>query len=143
MLRSDDQRAQLAPAEVDARVESLGVELTLRGEAWRRARSALRRGASTPDGISDRGREVGQLHRCGDALALSRGLRELQHQRNLERFAIEEDPVLVFAVIAEAFAVIRDQQDHGAVVDALRLQIVEKLADDVVRRRHLAVVCVA
>jgi hypothetical protein len=54
------------------------------------------------------------------------------------RFAIQKHAVLVFAVIAEAFTVIR-QQDDRVVVQVLRAQVRDQLSDDVVRGRNLGV----
>ena len=49
-------------------------------------------------------------------------------QRDVNRFVVEEQPVLLLAVIAKAFAVIRQQDDGRFVVELVRLQIAHAAA---------------
>jgi len=55
-------------------------------------------------------------------------------------FAIKKNPVLVFAMLAETFAVIGEEDDERAVVDSAALQEIDKLPDNRVGRRDFAVV---
>ena len=61
-------------------------------------------------------------------------------RRHLQRFAVEEQAVLGFAVIAEPFAMIGDDRDDRAVEDAARWRPSEKAPDELVGVRDLAVV---
>ena len=58
----------------------------------------------------------------------------------MHRFVVHEQAVLLLAVVAEAFAVIREQDDRRSVVELMRFQIPDQLADDLVAVRHFAVV---
>ncbi len=58
----------------------------------------------------------------------------------MDRLAIEQDAVLVLAVLAEPLAVVREEDDDRPVVDAEALQLVQQVADDPIGRGHLAVV---
>ena len=64
----------------------------------------------------------------------------LDDQRHVDRLVVEEQAVLLLAVIAEAFAVIRQQHDRRSVVELMRLQVVDEAADDLVGVGDLAVV---
>ena len=65
---------------------------------------------------------------------------ELHEERHLERLAVEEDAVLVLAVLPEPLAVVGEEDDEALLVEAERLQPVDQLAHDGVRRGDLAVV---
>ena len=67
-------------------------------------------------------------------------MRQLHDQRHLQRFAIEQDPVLVFAVLAEPFAVIGEKDDRRLVVEAFLFQRIEEAADDRIGRLNVGVV---
>ena len=61
-------------------------------------------------------------------------------QRHVNRFVVDEQSVLLLAVIPEPFTVIRQQHDRGTVVELTRLQVLEKMPDDFVAVGNLAVV---
>src|SRR5439155_17172328 len=114
------QRVQLAPAEVIPRIERLGVDAGLLDRAgaveeWAERSAAQRRPRRRADEVQNRRYEVdvlnGRRHPPLTAVA-----RTLDHQRHVRRLLIEEQAVLLLAVIAEAFAVIREQDDRRSVV---------------------------
>ena len=72
--------------------------------------------------------------------AARRPLRQLEDQRHLERLAVEEDAVLLLAVVAQPLAVVGEEDDDRPVVDPLLLQLGEQVADDRVGGGDLAVV---
>ena len=80
------------------------------------------------------------MHRTLDALAGASAGGELHQERHLDRLAVEEDAVLLFAVVAEALAVIGEQDDEGSVVEPEPAQAIEERAHRGIRGRHLAVV---
>ena len=75
-----------------------------------------------------------------DALARTRASRELDEERNTKLLAVEEDPVLVLAVVAEPLAVVGEEDDDRLVVDPFRFQETEEASDDRVGGRDLPVV---
>jgi hypothetical protein len=58
----------------------------------------------------------------------------------VDRLAVDQHAVLVLAVVVEPFAVVREEHDQGAVVDAASLEELQKGSDDLVGPRDLAVV---
>jgi hypothetical protein len=76
------------------------------------------------DCVLDAGRRAGQAHDQGDA----------------DLFLVEREAVATEAVLAERLAVIGGHDDRGLVGEALSVELLEHLADDVVGVRHLAVV---
>ncbi len=80
------------------------------------------------------------LHRRRDASARAPRAGQLDHERHPDGFVVEEDAVLVLAVIAEAFAVIGEKDDRRGVVEAFRSQKPEQLAEVLVGVLDLAVV---
>ena len=148
LVRPVGQRREVAPAEVEARVERLGVETPLRAtplrprrRSNREQRLARRRERELlAEESGHRGKDVDETGGSGDALAGPRAARELDEERNPELLAVEKDPVLVLAVVAEPFAVIGEEDDDRPVVDPFRLQESEKASEDRVRGRDLSVV---
>ena len=64
-------------------------------------------------------------------VAGARAPRQLHEQRDLQGLAIQQDPVLVLAVIPQPLAVIGEEDDDRAVVDAASVfRSAMKLADD-------------
>jgi hypothetical protein len=92
--------------------------------------------------------DIGQRGRRGNRAAGIARRRELQQQRHLDRLAVEEDAVLLFPMVAEAFAVVGDDEDEGAVVEPAVAQELQEVAHDrigagdlrVIRRPHAAAV---
>ncbi len=124
------QRSEIAPAQVETRIERLAVDaalVCLSGRASREGRRERVPGQPRRDrGACDLGdgrKHVRQRDRSGHGLAGPPRLRELDHQRNVDRFPVEQDAVLVLAVVVQALAVIREEDDERAVVDLLVLQI--------------------
>ncbi len=137
------QRAQRAPAEVDARVVRLAVDALGRPPCpgpRSRSDAPLRTLAPELQEGRDRRHDVGQRdgrREPGPGLARAR---QLQQERDVEDLAIEQDPVLLLPVVSEPLPVVGDEKDDGAIVEPLALQAVDELADDGVRRRDLGVV---
>jgi hypothetical protein len=134
-----DERPQPAPSEVDPRQHRLAVD-TPRARR-RKERSTRERSVRRCSGErSDRRRHVDELHRLRDRLAASLRAGQLHDERHAQHFAVEEHAVLAFSMIAEAFAVIGEQHDDGAVIHAERLQSLDELPDRCIRRRNFTVV---
>ena len=90
--------------------------------------------------LGDRREDVEERRGLVDGFARAPAARELHEERHLQALAVEEHPVLGLAVLAEALAVVREEDDHGPVVEPARLQERDELSDDGVRLRDLAVV---
>ena len=139
------ERRQLAPAEVIARVHRLGVHRLL-GKAAATVKQRLQRPAAQVAGrrrlhqIEDRRHDVDVLNDVGDAPACARVAFLLDNQRHVDRFVVDEEPVLLLAVVAEPFSVIRQQDDRRPVVQLMRLQVLDQESDDFVGVRDLSVV---
>ena len=139
------ERGQLAPAEVVSRVERLRVHRGFRQPAGPVEERLERTAAEIPryrrlDELEDRRHQVDVLDQIGDAPSRARVALLLDDQRHVHRFLVHEQAVLLLAVVAEAFAVIREQDDRRSVVELMRFQIPDQLADDLVAVRHFAVV---
>ena len=137
------ERAELAPAEVQSGIERLRVDPPRgrlgAGEREERDTGRLRRRL----GAGERGRgrvEVDQRRGRGHALAGALAAGQLEDQRHVQRFAVEEHAVLRFAVVAEAFAVVREDEDRRPLVLAALPQAVEEAAERGVGGGDLAVV---
>src|ERR1019366_4028520 len=61
-------------------------------------------------------------------------------ERHVDRLVVHEEAVLLFAMIAQSFAMIRKQDDGRAVVQLGRLEAFQEAADDLVAVGNLAVV---
>src|SRR5690349_3827596 len=83
--------------------------------------------------------EIDLLHRRRDP-ARATLTWQLQDEGNVRRRIVEKEPVFLFAVIAESFAMVREQHDRGALVEVERAQAIEQPADDLVGIRNLAVI---
>ena len=64
----------------------------------------------------------------------------LDDERHVDRFVVDEQPVLLLAVVAESFPMIGEQDDRRSIVELVRLQITNQPADDFVGVRDLAIV---
>ena len=80
------------------------------------------------------------LHHVGDAAARAAIALLLDDERHADRFVVDEQAVFLLAVIAEPFAMIRQQHDRRPIVELVRFQVPHELADDFVRVGDLAVV---
>src|SRR5437899_2986852 len=142
MIHSRNEGVKIAPAEVKSRIVGLRVDrpigayLSIQRCEQRTAVILLRDSES----IDQRGKDIDELDRRGDAFPVLFRLRQLQHQGNLQILAIQQDPVLVFAMLAEPFAMIRKEHDGGAVVDALLAKKIEETSDHRVCRGNVSVV---
>ena len=65
---------------------------------------------------------------------------QLHDERHVHRLVVEKQPVLLLAVIAEPFAVIRQQHDRRPIVEPDARRRIEQTADDLVGVSDLAVV---
>src|SRR5881628_3112191 len=98
---------EVAPAVMKLWEERFGVDRALR------RRTICNREQRDRAGLRCRGRrdradcwkDIAELNRCGDRFSTLALLRKLEHQRNLQSFAIDKDAVLRFAVVVESFAV--------------------------------------
>ena len=139
------ERRQLAPAEVIARVHRLGVHRLL-GKAAATVKQRLQRPAAQVAGrrrlhqIEDRRHDIDVLHHGGDAAPRTDVRLLLHDERHVNRFVVDEEAVLLLAVIAEPFAVIRQHDHRRAVVQLVRLEIFHEPSDDLVGIGDLAVV---
>jgi hypothetical protein len=139
-----DERSQLTPAEVHPRVQRLAVDLALRSGAafgqvdQRHSRKNVRNPGA--DGAGNRGQDVHQLRRRGDALSGQVSSGKLDDQRNVKDFAIEEHAVLRLPVVAQSFAMIARENDERFVIETTPVEIHEEPPQDCVRGGDLAVV---
>ena len=90
--------------------------------------------------IENRRNEIYVLDDVADAPACAGAAGLLYDQRHVDRLVVHEESMLLFAVIAQPFAVIRQQDNRRTIVELVRLQIANQPADDFVRVRNLAVV---
>src|SRR5207244_7156981 len=134
VIVSFDERGEVTPAEVKARVVRLRIDLPLRTAVQKREQRLTDAAASFGSGrrgaIENRRKDIDELNRRADGHSRFCLMRQLDHQRDLELLAINEDCMFLFAMIAEAFAMIGEQDDQRLVVDTLLLQIIDELADD-------------
>ena len=137
------ERAQRAPPEMDPRVVRLAVDLPGASLSPRasieKRRSPSRLAPELQEG-RDRRHDVGQPDGLPQPRSGVARARKLQQERHVEDLAIEQDPVLLLAVVPEPLPMVGDQEDDRAVVDAVALELPEELPDDAVARRDLAVV---
>ena len=66
--------------------------------------------------------------------------RRFHDQRNVHRRVVDEESVLFFAVVAQRFTVIAEEDDQTAVVKLVALQPIDQAAQFVVGVRDLAVI---
>ena len=90
--------------------------------------------------IENRRHEIDELHDGLDPSSRALARRLLDDERDVDRVVVDEEPVLLLAVIAESFAVVRHENHGRLVVELMGLQIVQQPADDLVRVGDLAVV---
>src|SRR5262249_55944947 len=89
--------------------------------------------------------EIDLLDDGGDAAPRSDTCRLLHDKRDVDDFVIQEETVLMLAVITKAFTIVRHQNDCRAVVQLVSLEVAYQTTDDfvgvsnhaVVRRRTL------
>ena len=111
------ERAQLAPAEVDPRVVGLAVDRRRPSAAGREQIPAACRGRrGDAERRGERGHDVAQARGRGFLRPAPLGAGQLHEQRNVQRLAIQQDPMLLLAVVEEALAVVRGQHDERVVV---------------------------
>src|SRR5207248_57420 len=110
MVARVGQRAQLAPAEVEARIERLAVNLTLRAGAALGEideRDAGKTGwCFRADGTGDGGEDVDQLRGRGHAASGELPAGKFHDERNVQHLAVEQHAVLRLTMIAQSLAVI-------------------------------------
>ena len=69
------------------------------------------------------------LHRGSDAPAAAPRLRQLDEERHADRLVVEEEAVFLLAVIAQPLAVVGEQHDQRAVVEAEVAQALQQPAE--------------
>src|SRR5207247_6149081 len=138
------QRAQVTPPEMYSGVVGFAVDPPGKGPpravSIEKGHPLKRRGRLELQEGRDRRHDVDQPD--GLPHARSRVAREgkLQEKGDVEDLAIEQDPVLLLAMVPQTLPMVGDEEDDRAVVDAVALELPEELPDDAVARRHLAVV---
>ncbi len=90
--------------------------------------------------VEDRRDDVDQCDIAPHALAGTRGAGELHDQRHLDLLAVEQQAVLVLAVVAQTLAVVGEQDDERALVEPAAIELGEEIADQRVGGGDLAVV---
>src|SRR5438034_555877 len=114
-----------------------------------RRRSRTWRSACAGGGIVDaavvgerqeRRADVDQAGGRGDARAGTRVAWQLQKPRDAQRLPVQEHPVFGLAVVAQAFAMIRNDGNDGALEKLARAQAIQKSAGEIVGVRNLAVI---
>jgi hypothetical protein len=120
--------AQVAPAELEPRHHRLGVRLCLASVIPAFDASAQ----ASPLGVNERrdaeviengGRQIDELDRAVDHAAAREHSRSAQQERNVQRALIEEQPVGLLTMLAEALAVVADDREQRAVEESLRAQL--------------------
>ena len=137
------ERAEIAPAEMEARVDRLGVrseaELALRARHERhdaRPLETIRR--LDPDELQRGRQDVDAADGVRDAASGHRIVRRPNHQRHVHRRLIDEEAVRPLAVLAEALAVIAHHDDDRVAREIMIVEIREQTADLRVDERDLA-----
>jgi hypothetical protein len=136
---------EIAPAEVQPRIEGFGVHAAIDPRVRRERGSdalAIERTGVEASQIEQGRRDIHEAQRTGD-VSSGTAARQPQDPRHLQRFTVQQDPVLGLAVIAEPFAVVGHDRDDGAVEPATRLDPIEQPPDEFVGIRNLAIVGVA
>ena len=136
-------RRQIAPAEMQQRVQRFGIDRAVLDAAGRQRRGdrlPVEAGAREARQIEQRRRHVHLAYGARHARATKRAARQPQDPGHAQRFTIEKDAVLGLSVIVQTFSVIRHDGDDRAREEAARVQPIEKSAYQFVRVRKLAVV---
>src|SRR5262249_4429570 len=133
------ERGQIAPSEMKVRVERLAVDVP--GAAAPRGIPEIDSGQArrniAADHPDDRRKDIDEGGRTRLAARFDAAGR-LDEERNADRLAVEENPVLVLAVLAQSLAVVGEEDDERPLVEAFRFQEGDERADDRVRRRDLS-----
>jgi hypothetical protein len=139
-----DRGAQLAEAVLLPAEEALGVDHALGRGLVAEQRHARQRHSAGTGGRPSSSISVGttSIRPTGHQHALAgRALpRQLQHQRDLQRFPIQEDAVLLLPVVEQALAMVGQEHDQRSVVEVLLLERGDEAPDQAVRVSDLSVV---
>ena len=92
------------------------------------------------DQIEHRRDDIGHLDEVGDPAPGVRAAGLLDDERDVNRFVVQEQSVFLFAVVAQPFAVVRDEHDRGLIVELAGLEVPHEAAEDFVRVGDGAVV---
>ena len=142
------ERGEIAPAEMEPRVERLAVDPPRLGgrsgagraeRADERAARETHRGRNAEDLRHGR-KDVHEPDRSANGLAPARRFRKLHDQGDVDRLPVDQHSMLVLAVVIQPFAMVREEDDQSAVVDAALLEELQEGSDDLVGPRDLAVV---
>jgi hypothetical protein len=126
-----DLRHELAPAEAVVTVDGLADDRDRR-ERRRTFRQRLQRPSPQVTWsrrlheVENRGHDVDQLDDILDAAARADAGGRFHDQRDVNLFRADEQAVFLLAVLAEAFAVIGDEQDRRLVVELVRLEVADE-----------------
>src|SRR5439155_15888496 len=115
-----DERAKRSPPEMDPGVVRFAVDppRTSPRVSIEKRNPLEGRGRAERQEGRDRRHDIDQSDGLPHARPRVAGTRKLQDERYVEDLAIEEDPVLLLAVVVEPLPMVGDQEDDRAVVDA-------------------------
>ena len=142
MVAVVDQRREIAPPEVEPRIERLAVDPARdrgfpggpRVCEWP-PDQARRRGEAEQG--ADRGEDIRQRRRRAHRFPGLTGAGQFEHQRDVEGLPVEKDAVLLLAMIAQPFAMVGEEKDDGAVVEIPGLQLLQEAPRRSRRRARL------
>src|SRR5262249_50781905 len=90
--------------------------------------------------LENRRDHVDELHDVGEPLAAAGAAGLLHDEWHVNRFIVDEQAVFLLAVIAEAFTVIREENNRRAIVELVGFQVSDQTTDDFIRIRDFAIV---
>ena len=93
-----------------------------------------------PGKVQQRRGDIDEAQRAGHVPSVAGAARQTKDPRDVKRFAIQQDTVLGFSVIAEPLAMIGHHRDDRAILPAARLEAIEQPPDELIRIGDLAVV---
>ena len=137
--RAVGERFEHAPAEAVVAVECFRVDRLVRRSRPGPVGQRLERSPAQVAGhrrlhqVEDRRHDVGLLDEIGHAASGVRSAGLFDDQRDVNRFVVQEQAVALLAVVAQSFAVVRDEHDGRLIVELAGLEIAHETADDFIR----------
>ena len=122
------------------RVDALGVDLSP-GEWLGKERTAAQpvAGVELQD-LGNGGNDIDQPDRVSGGRARPLVAGELDYERDLKRLAVEEDSMLLLAMVQKPLAVVRNEDDQRSIVEPALFQRLEKAAHGRIGEGDLGVV---
>ena len=90
--------------------------------------------------LEDGGRHVDGPDKPADDTRWALSMRELEDERNVQSRVVYEKAVLIFAMLTQRLAVIRQQDDERAIVQAALAEIIKESRKLAIRIGHFAVI---